>query len=65
MSHAEKIIEVKAKSIVRFQNALGKEISLEDAKIQARKEYLEELQYEEQNQTWVDITTGRRVQGQF
>lgn len=64
MSHAEKIIEVKAKSTMRFQEILGKPISYEEAVRLATKEYEESLQ-DAQNEVWVDITTGKRIQGQY
>lgn len=63
MTQVQKLIEVKAKSAMRFQAALGKPITLEQATELATKEVNEMLK-QDQRETWVDITTGKRVREQ-
>lgn len=64
MTQVQKLIEVKAKSAMRFQAALGKPITQEEAIELATKE-VNQMLNQEQNKTWVDITTGKRVTGQY
>jgi len=64
MTQVQKLIEVKAKSEMRFQEAVGQPITYEEAiKIATKK--IQESLAEAQNETWIDITTGKQVQGQF
>jgi|SaaInl85LU_5_DNA_1037374.scaffolds.fasta_scaffold50197_1 hypothetical protein len=60
----EKVILVLAKSRVRFEEALGRTLSLEDAIAQERAKIAKTKQVM-QEETWVDITTGQRFKGQF
>lgn len=60
----EKVILVLAKSRVRFEKALGRTLSLEDAIAQERAKIAKTKQVM-QEETWVDITTGQRFKGQF
>ena len=60
----EKVILVLAKSRVRFEEALGRTLSLEDAIAQERAK-IAKTHKVMQEETWVDITTGQRFKGQF
>lgn len=64
MSHQEKLILVLAKSHVRFQAALGNTVTLEEA-IALETQKMAKTKKVVEEETWVDITNGKRFKGQF
>lgn len=64
MSHTQRIIEVQAKSRMRFQEIIGKPITWEQAVKEETEKHMKSLE-QVQNETWVDITTGKKIQGRY
>lgn len=60
----DSIIEIKAKSLVSFYQACGKTISYDEARLEVL-ETIERNKPRYNDNTWVDITTGKRIKGQF
>jgi len=56
--YSEKIIQVLAQSHVRFEAALGRTVSLEDAIEIVKKDHARN-EKNLREETWVDITTGQ------
>jgi len=64
MTHRQIIIQVQAKSRMRFQEIIGKPITWEEAIKEETEKHMKSLKAVE-NEKWVDISTGQTIKGRF
>ena len=60
----DRIFLVKAKSLVRFYEVQGKSITLDEALESVKSDYQRNIP-NYKKETWIDISTGKEVKGQF